>query len=135
MDVPRPDISAESAPFWEGLRQEKLLMPKCTACGHIQFPMGPCCANCLEDRFEWIELSGAGQVGAFIVYHHQFHPAFADKIPYNVAEVMLDEGVPIISNLVGIENDAIRNDMRVFARFDRIDDALTLLRFAPVADT
>lgn len=127
----RPPIDKYNGPYWQGLREGSLRVPRCTACGHLQVPMGPCCSNCLHDAFDWVALSGRGKVWSFIIYHHAFHPSLADKLPYNVAEISLDEGVKLLSNVVGIPNDEIRNDMPVRARFDRVDDELTLLRFEP----
>ncbi|MGE0802752.1 MAG: Zn-ribbon domain-containing OB-fold protein, partial [Lautropia sp.] len=129
MDILRPIADPYSKPYWSGLREGRILMPRCRACGHVQFPMGPCCSACLSDGFDWIELSGRGSVCSYIIYHHAFHPSLADKLPYNVAEVQLDGGPKVISNIVGIDNDALRSKLPVQPYFDRIDDDLTLLRF------
>lgn len=97
--------------------------------------MGPCCSGCLANDFEWRTLSGRGVVYAYVVYHHAFHPAFKDALPYNVAEIMLEEGIKVISNVVGVGVDELRSDMPVRARFFRVDDELTLLKFEPVTDS
>lgn len=70
-----------------------------------------------------------------MVYHHAFHPVFKDSLPYNVAEILLEEGIKVISNVVGIEADELRSDMPVRARFCRVDDELTLLKFEPVTNS
>lgn len=129
-----PEFNAYNERFWAGLREKRITMPRCTACGHIQYPMGPCCSECLEGDFEWIELSGRGHVGAYIVYHHAFHPSLADQLPYNVAEVKLEENVTVLTNIVGIGIGEIENGIAVEARFEAVDDNLTLLRFAPLPD-
>ena len=127
--LPRNDKYNE--PSWAGLRAGKLHMPRCRACGSYQYPMGPCCSNCLGEEFDWTELSGRGTVYSYVIYHHAFNAAYKGKLPYNCAEVTLDEGVKVLTNIVGIANEEIRNDMRVVAQFDKIDDELTLLRFTP----
>lgn len=128
----RPDINDRyAALYWAGLRDGALRLPHCEACGHIQFPMGPCCANCLGEAFRWDTLSGRGAIWSFVIYHHVFNPAFRDAVPYNVAVVKLDEGPKLITNAVGIPNEDISSGMRVRAVFDRVDDELTLLRFRP----
>jgi uncharacterized OB-fold protein len=131
MRAPQPLRDKYTAPFWAGLMENRLRLPRCRACGHLLFPIGPCCSNCLSEELEWTDLSGRGQVWSYIVYHHAFDPAFADKLPYNVALVMLDEGPSMLTNIVDVANDDIRNGMRVTARFDRIDDDNALLRFRP----
>ena len=40
---------------------------------------------------------------SWVVYHRAYHPAFADRVPYNVVVAELDEGPRLITNVVGIE--------------------------------
>lgn len=127
----RPPIDKYNAPYWAALRERKIRIPRCRACGHLQFPMGPCCSSCLGEAFDWIGCSGRGTIWSYVVYHHAFHPSLADKLPYNVAEVQLEDGPKVISNIVGVPPDALQAGMEVKAHFDRIDDELTLLRFEP----
>ena len=40
MEIDRPlrnPITPEAKPFWNGLREHKMLLPKCGACGHVFF--------------------------------------------------------------------------------------------------
>ena len=124
-----------SKPFWEALRRNELRLPRCRHCSHLLFPIGPCCSNCLGEEFDWPLLSGRGQVWSYIVYHHAFSPAFAQKLPYNVSVVRLLEGPQLITNIVGIANEDIRNAMPVTAVFDHADPMRTLLRFRPDLNT
>lgn len=131
-DEPGPDaLEACAAPFWQALRRDELRLPRCRDCGHLLFPIGPCCSECLGTVFDWPLLSGRGQVWSYVVYHHAFSRAVADKLPYNVAIVRLDEGPQLITNLVGIANDALANGLRVRAVFDHADPVRSLLRFEP----
>lgn len=127
-------LDAYAAPFWDALKRDELRLPKCAACGHVQFPIGACCSDCLGTAFDWPLLSGRGQLWSYIVYHHAFSPAFADKLPYNVAVVRLDEGPQLITNIVGVPLDALANGLRVRAVFDHADPARSLLRFEPDPD-
>jgi uncharacterized OB-fold protein len=131
MQAPQKIRDATTEPFWSGLLQGTLRLPKCRECGHLLFPIGPCCSNCLSTEPDWVELSGKGQVWSYIVYHHAFDPAFADKLPYNVALVLLDEGPRLLTNIVGIDNAQISNGMRVTAQFDQVAEDSALLRFRP----
>ena len=133
MRAPEPLRDKETEPFWVGLAENQVRLPRCRACGHLEFPIGPCCSECLNEEFEWVPLSGKGQVWSYIVYHHAFDKSLVDKLPYNVALVLLDEGPRMITNIVDIANDDIRNGMRVTAVFDRVDEQTVLLRFRPDA--
>jgi uncharacterized OB-fold protein len=47
-------------------------------------------------------VQASARVISWVVYHRAFHPAFADRVPYNVVVVELAEGPRLISNVVGI---------------------------------
>jgi len=128
--APTPVPDRYTQPYWDGLREERVMLPQCRACGHVQMPMGPCCAACLAEDFAWERMSGRGTVWSHITYHHAFHPAFADKLPYNVALVELEEGPRLISNVIGIDPEAVRDGMPVIAAFTP-EAGVTLLRFRP----
>jgi uncharacterized OB-fold protein len=48
-----------------------------------------------------------------------------------VAIVELQEGVRLINNIVGIDNDKIQVGMPVKVTFEDINDEITIPRFAP----
>ena len=43
---PRPAITRDSAFFWDGLKQQRLLIRRCTRCQHLHHPPGPMCPKC-----------------------------------------------------------------------------------------
>ena len=75
--------------------------------------------------------SGRGTIHTFTILHKAYRAEYADRVPYNVIVVELEEGPLFHSNLIGCENAAIRVGMPVEVVFDRIDDELTLPRFRP----
>ena len=54
---------------------------------------------------------------------------FAERVPYNVIVVELEEGPFFHSNLIGCENSEIRVGMPVEVVFDKLDGDITLPRF------
>lgn len=94
-----PRISADTAPFWDGCRQHKLLLQKCGRCGHIRWPAAYLCPQCLSEEADWTPMSGRGTLYSYIVMHKAFHPSIEENVPYIVAEIDLEEGVRILSNL------------------------------------
>ena len=58
---------------------------------------------------------------------------FRGDVPYNVAEVTLDEGPRLITNLVDIEPGSIRVGLPVEIVYDDVAEELTLARFRPLA--
>ena len=118
--VPRPAV--ESAPFWNGAKAHKFLLPRCDACGRFWFPPSQRCTHCLSAHFTWQEASGRGRIYSFVVYHRVYHPAFERDVPYTVAIIELDEGPRLLANIVGTPPDAIRCDMRVRVAFEERGD-------------
>ena len=111
--LPLPQPSIETEPFWAGVQEHKLLIPKCDACGTISFPPTVACGACEKTAFTWTQMSGNGKVYSFVVYHRVYHPAFKDKVPYVVAVVELDEGPRIISNIVNMPIAEVTCEMPV----------------------
>ncbi|MCA0043367.1 Zn-ribbon domain-containing OB-fold protein [Celeribacter litoreus] len=114
--------NGDSAPYFEGAEQGKLLFQKCTSCGEVQFPPRHHCAKCWEADLEWTESEGKGEVETFTIVRRAPLAAFRDKVPYVVASVIVSEGVRMIASLTG--EDAL--DVA-------IGDAVTV-DFAPDAD-
>lgn len=65
---------------------------------------------------------------------HPVHPAANEKVPYNVAQVQLDEDPDLIlvTNLVDIDNDAIRIDLPVEVVFVEHEPGVKIPKFRPV---
>ena len=110
---PAPRPSAESLPWWEGVKERKFLLQHCLLCGKFWLPPSARCRHCLSTDFTWKEASGQGRIYSFVVYHRHYHPAFEDELPYVVAIIELDEGPRILSNIVGTPSDEVRCDLPV----------------------
>lgn len=129
---PLPVIDVWNKPFWEGTKEHKLMVQKCNECGLLRFPPGPTCPSCLSTQNKWVQLNGHGIVRSWIVFNYLYYKGFADELPYNVATVELDEGIKLITNLVGVENDQISTGMAVKVVYEDVTDEITLPKFTPV---
>ena len=58
--------------------------------------------------------------------------AFRDDLPYNAAQIELEEGPRLTANLVGVDNEKISVGMQVEVTFDDVTADVTLLRFQPL---
>ncbi len=129
---PMPAISSLNQAYWDGLKQREFVMPKCHACGKIWYPPTPFCPECWSRDFSWEKLSGRGTVNSWVVFHQAYSLSFKDNIPYNVAEVELEEGPRLLTNLVEVDHADIQIGMPVEIIFDDITDDVTLAKFRPV---
>lgn len=130
--LPQP-ITPEAKPFWEGLREHKLMLPRCGDCGRAFFYPRVLCPHCHSRTLTWIQASGRGRLHSFAIAHQAFNRAFKVKPPYVLAMVELDEGPRMLSNLVNVEPDPkkIRCDMPVEVVFHKLTDEITLPLFQP----
>jgi len=128
--VPRP--SPESLPFWEAAKEKRLLLPCCNHCGRFFFPPSQRCRHCLSPDVAWAESKGTGRIYSFVVYHRSYHPAFEADVPYVVAIVELDEGVRLLSNIVGTPPQNVHCDARVSVTFEEREGAsIPMFEFTP----
>lgn len=129
--VPVPDEI--SAPFFNGAREGKLMLQHCSGCDQWSFPVRERCPHCFAARLEWRQASGRGTLYTFTVMHQVMNPGFASAVPYNVAQVDLEEGVRMVSNVVGIRNEALRVGMKLEAVFEDVGESVSLPKFRPLA--
>ena len=130
---PLPRVDEESRGYWEALARHQLYFQRCRDCGTKRFYPRAFCPRCLSSSTEWVRASGRGAAYSFTVTHQNQAPGFREELPYVLAIVELDEGVRIMTNVVGCAPDAIRIGMRVEVVFDDVTAEITLPKFRPAA--
>jgi uncharacterized OB-fold protein len=96
---PAPTPDPESAFWWEGLRQERLLLQRCGDCGQPRFPPLPSCPLCASGATDIVEASGRGVVYSFVTAHVPVSPGYEGPLPYTVATVELAEGPRVLGRV------------------------------------
>lgn len=100
VELPTPEVTDLNRPYWQALREGRLQFQRC-GCGHAWLPARHECPRCLQPGARWETASGRGTLVSWVIYHTAYHPAFADRLPYDVALVALAEGPRLITNIVG----------------------------------
>ncbi|HVX21518.1 MAG TPA: OB-fold domain-containing protein [Acidimicrobiales bacterium] len=126
---PRPALTQDNAFWFEGARQRKLLIQRCTNCGRLRHTPLPACAACQSFDWDTVESTGRGEVYSFVVVHHPQVPAFDYPLPIGLIE--LEEGTRVVADLVGLDPSAWKVGMAVAVDFVDFDDDLTLPVFRP----
>ena len=108
-----------------------LFRSRCTGCGQLRHLPKPWCPECLSKEFTWSTLSGRGEVYSYTIMHRAPATSFQHDIPYAVALVELEEGVRMISNLVGCPIEEVRIGMPVRAVYEDVTPEVTLFKFTP----
>ncbi|MWA03029.1 acyl dehydratase [Actinomadura sp. LD22] len=124
------DTSTE--PFWQAAKQERLVAPKCAACGTFRLPPTPFCPECQSTEVDWTELSGRATVFSFSVVH-----GFPGLPDITLVPVILDlpdaPGARLVSNVIDVEPEKVEIGMELEVLFSPISDGWLLPLFRPVA--
>jgi uncharacterized OB-fold protein len=113
----------EAAPYWEAARAHKLLVKHCNACGENHYYPRALCPFCFSDQTEWRESKGEGTVYSFTIVRRA-------APPYALAYITLDEGVTMLSHIVGSDFDRIRIGQRVGVVFDPGSEGQPIPKFS-----
>ncbi len=104
--------SPETVDYWRGVKNDKLLIKRCTACGQHHHPRRLICTACNRTVFDWIETSGRAKVYTFSTVHRAPRPEFDAEVPYTVGIMELEEGVYLFSRIVDAQGG---NEVRIGA--------------------
>lgn len=101
--LPTPQPNALDAPYWDGLREERLLLQRCCACRRFQWGPEWICHRCLGWELEYAQVEAYGILYSFERVWHPVHPALAAQGPYVIALVELPHAdrVRLVGNLLG----------------------------------
>ena len=130
-----PPLDHELETFWDATRDKTLVLPRCRSCAARFWYPRPTCPSCLSDDIEWLASTGAGEVYAVSVMHRPANPLMADRVPYAVVLVDLDDGVRVLSNMVGVDVADVRIGMRVSLTWEALSDGRHLWLFEPTTGT
>ncbi|MFT5530956.1 MAG: putative OB-fold protein [Candidatus Poriferisodalaceae bacterium] len=125
-----PQPSLEDQPYFDGLAEGRISLPRCNACGlTIWFPRSMCPA-CYSEDVTWTDCSGNGSIYSFTVIR-KGQGRWRDASPYVIAYVELNEGPRIMTNVIDVDPDTVAIGDQVTASFVPTEDGPPLLRFTP----
>jgi uncharacterized protein len=128
-----PPVTETSAPFWEATKEHRLILQWCTECDRAIFFPRDNCPRCLSSALEWRPASGNGVVASVTVETSAPNPGIAGGQPYAVALVDLDEGVRLLSNVVGCPPGDVAIGQAVQITWAPLSDGRNLPLFEPKA--
>ena len=102
--IPAPVVLEETLAYWEAANGQRLLVKRCTDCKRVHFYPRDICPHCGGVDTVWEAASGSGILYSYCVMGH-------GPDAHIMALVTLDEGVTMMSNIVGCEAKALRIGM------------------------
>ncbi len=127
--LPLPQPFEEALPYWESLKRGELRLQKCQQCGEVSHPPKAMCSSCHSFNMGWELMSGRGTVYSYIVTRQPIHPALVGHTPFATAQIQLEEGPIVTSNIIDVPPDEITIGLPVRATFEAVNDDVTLLYF------
>lgn len=104
-----PPIDDVSRPFFEGALAGELRIPCCPETGRLFFPPREASPFAPHRPHGWQRVSGRGTIWSFVVPHPPLLPYYAERAPYVVVAVALEEepSVRLVGNLLAAEGGPI----------------------------
>jgi uncharacterized OB-fold protein len=124
-----PEETELTAPYWDGARAGELRLQRCGACDHTWHPPLPRCPRCTGDDVSWYAAAGTGVLHSFTITHQAAHPAFAERVPYAVALVRLEEGPLVVANVLDAAPDELAVGQPLTVAFQEIAPGVVLPQF------
>jgi uncharacterized OB-fold protein len=86
---------------------------------------------CWSEKVEHIPASGIGTLYTFSTVFINDLPPFNERVPYVAAQVDLEEGVRVTTNIVDCPRENLRIGMALRLRFRAIADGVAIPVFVP----
>lgn len=102
---PVPNVTPETAPFWEAAADDRLLLRRCQDCDLTYYYARSHCPDCFSDDVAWVEAAGTGTVYA-CTHTSAVSRWPEDALPVTVAYVELDEGPRVLTVIEDGESSA-----------------------------
>jgi uncharacterized OB-fold protein len=126
---PMPTPTRESQPYWDGMRDGKLMLQHCASCGKVRHYPRPVCPHCFSMESEFKQAAPTGKLHTWTVCHHPFNFFFKVEAPYIVALVDMDAGVRINAPLRNVDAGSLKIGQPLKLQFEPVSKDITLLFF------
>ncbi len=127
--LPQPVSSPDGldAPYWAGLRDEKILLQRCRECSGWQWGPEWLCHHCGSDHLTYQEVVSEAVIYSYERVWHPVHPALSEQGPYVIVLVELPQAgnVRLVGNLLGDPRREVKIGSPVTAVFEHHDDSDT----------
>jgi hypothetical protein len=126
--VPQP--TPETQPFWDGLKEGKLMIQRAKKSGKAYFPPRHFFPGDPTQEVEWFQASGKGKLHTYVISHR---PPPGYEAPFAIAVVELEEGPRLLTNIVDCPQtpEALQLDMALVLAPHKVTDDITLPLFRP----
>jgi uncharacterized OB-fold protein len=134
LPIPVAEPDGLSAPYWEGLRQNRLLVQHCRHCRSWQFGPEWICHYCHAFDPAWTDIEPRGQIFSWERVWHPSHATLKQHGPYIAVLVELPDAgnIRMVGNLLGDPMQRVMigaSVIGVFEHHNEVDPAYSLLQW------
>ena len=134
LPIPVAEANGLSKPFWDGLRNETIMVQRNARTKVYQFPPQWICHDTQTFDVEWVATEPRGVIYSWTRVWHPVHPAVKTACPYIVVVVELPQAgrVRMLGNLLGDPRQTVEIGTLVEAVFEHHNDTdppFTLLQW------
>lgn len=134
LPIPVSEGDGLSAPFWNGLREGRLLVQRCKSCGTFQWGPEWLCHACHSFDMAWQEVAPRGEIYSWTRVWHPTHTALNQRGAYLVVVVELPDAgrIRMVGNLLGDAQQEVKVGAKVRGVFEQhptADPAYALLQW------
>ena len=125
LPAPVAEPSALYGPYWEGARNERVMVQRNPVTGVHQWPPQWIAYDTQTFELEWVDVGAKGVIYSWTRVWHPIHPALTDAGPYLIVVVELPQagGIRMLGNLVGDPRQDVVIGAQVDAVFEHHNDA------------
>ncbi|GAB2843582.1 hypothetical protein GCM10022221_48530 [Actinocorallia aurea] len=103
--VPPLIVTQDNAFWFEGAREGRLLVQRCSECAALRHPPGPACPECRSFDWDVVESGRLGTLHSYTVVHRPQDPAFT--YPLSIGLLDLAEGFRLVADIGEVEPDGL----------------------------
>jgi uncharacterized OB-fold protein len=117
--IPTYDTTTNK-PYWDGAKEGKFMLPRCTSCNRSHFYPRIVCPNCGSRDIVWEQATGEGYLHTFAVQHRSFG-GWGEETPFVTAYIDLKEGDRVFTVLRGVDPEKPQDIMKKIGSLCRVE--------------
>ena len=125
LPIPVPSADGLDQPYWDAIKNDKLVLQVCGDCSVFQWGPEWICHNCNSSNLTFKEIEPRGRIYSYERVWHPVHPALSEQGPYLIVLVEFPDhnDARMVGNLVGDPHQEVTIGSPVVAVFEHNTDS------------
>jgi uncharacterized protein len=128
--IPEANSYTDTQPFWDGVKEGRLMVQRCNQTRKLQWPPRPVSIHTGRRDLSWAQVCGAATLYSWTVTRSAWS-GHEGRVPYICAYVRLSEGVRMLCNLIDCDPEQLTIGMSLRLVWDELQDGARYPAFTP----